>query len=284
MNAEQLRESWKSKQYASAFNPDEPNFSDLMIKELEPALTSTLAPEGFKVITAAETPTVLHFGPKDERFVYGVKTIEALPEAVQNCGILMTAAQIMEQWLIPSSNSEAIELLDPEDRLYFIKNDEVFGGPVLLGFHHKLSYLSDYWERFWTMQMDTMFSLGDNWPDFSPERVRPFTLPQAVERQHEDPIYKVGIINRESTTEGRDRISPFLNDGYVFYSQYVTVIRGNNYPFPEGIKPNLTAAIANVVRNSTLYDINYRDRLIEVHKMAKSQGIDLQGTFAAKQL
>lgn len=280
LDAEQLRAKWKQLDYPATFDPDQPNWTDLSITDLVIPLSQVLAEQrcyfynlsqldGELLDPSRYKPDPLAIDtPFEQTRIWKVRGINQLPPILQGYAKYGDFDEVLETNFYSPRRIAAVKFFDPRDRVYFSIGRESDttapqgAGAATIRLTHLGSLVSEEWRTHWGLQMDTVVNLTPYNQYLTQEMVSSLIPPQEVKDQLG--AGTVGIVGRRSLYRSNDRYCPerYLG-GNLLYSEIITVTR-EKYPFTDLERAQAIANLAESIRRSVLYDLEYRAAVLSL--------------------
>lgn len=266
---EALREHWrtvKAKGNAPAvFDPEQPNWSDLQIRELAPSIERALAPLGYRGVSKDQLPVIKPF---PNEYPYS-----------------SNAADLMDSLSKDGSSHLRVgrALLDPEDQLFIIKGEPQHP-EVLLAMRTAAHPAAPHNVVQWRMNLDVMVNLPTDTRDLDRNAAGGLIHPNSA-RSYRASNGTIFIRNRAAAQGFGDaeRMGQDIGDGRLFYFLQLGILRDGRYPFADSEKPEIREGVADVIRQEIAYGDSYRKGILEVLRFAKANNVDLARVFAARE-
>lgn len=144
---------------------------------------------------------------------------------------------------------------------------------------------SKFWEDNWALRIDLATNVGAG---LTEEQAKQLLSPQSVKKQFRSEAYPgLSIVNRSYLGSRDWDAASFgrltcLEDGWLFYYQFVMVDREGEYPFPFETKERVIEAAGDVISQSLQQEQDYMTNLLRIFRFAQSQKTHFD-IFAAKE-
>ena len=282
---EELREHWKALSYPRMFDPEQPNWTDLAVREIADHLARRIGPMD-------RESTFRNYFVRADRGI-----LEQPPFQLRNCvtGELLTIPHVFSDWESSHWIRSGQPFLDPEDEAYFeqpqhkqplaILHESEPTAPVVFRLAPYGFLCSAFWEKNWAFRIDLAIKVG---ADLTEEQAKLLIHPQSVRNQFRSKTYpSLRMVNRAYLGFQKTDAASFnrytcLEDGWLFYYQFVMVDREGNYPFSDETKKRVIKAAGDVISQSIRHEQVYRANLLRIWRFAKNQGTSLN-IFAARE-
>lgn len=283
---ESLQERWQKNPHPGSFYPDEPNWSDLSIRSLEPMINATLKQTGMHSVRRGDLPTININGPKDQLRIYGVKTVDELPAEIRNDQpIDVNIAQYFEDVVSSHYFRSNKGLFDPEDELFYMGADQTLATPFIMAIRHRPIAWSVFWQHMWSAEIDCMLDLTPLYESLNENMASSLIPPQTARQELQSNLLPVVFAHRETLTSlDPERKKPLWVDDKLIYSHFATIVRHDRYPFTHDDQVLARESFARGISDLAQYEASYRKSLLELFFELKKKGINLTKQFAAKEV
>lgn len=280
---EELRKHWKTLDYPMAFNPDEPNWTDLTILDIisrttvrDPLIWSGV-PEHILGVPGSYI---------DDNYLSMTTPTRAAAVTINSstvAGVSFKIPEIMDGLEGTSLLRSAMKFRDPDDEAYFYKPRQ----QAFVRLSPAATLISAQWQAYWTMRVDTALNL-ERIAGITEAQAKTLLPPQSVVNQFRsalDPT--VHLINREYLFDvqpsGKTFVrSSILEGGWLFFFQLLSVPRQGRYPFSDSDKIQVSEAIVDVLNQYITYMLKYSNQIRVLYAYARGNKIPLD-IFAARE-
>lgn len=247
----------RGRTFPLAWIPDEPNYTDLTIAQLETPLSVEVAKAGYNPTRRSGLPKVTIYGPRDARFIYDVPTIDLLPASIREAGELVEGAEALD-WSLSGNEKFKGDHFTDEDYLYFARQDSSSGTTAFIRIGYIPLFNSAFWARAWGLQVDKIVDLGDHWRYITPEETPLLTAPQSNIDQARDGNRAVFVSRCNLPYYDNNSRPLYYVDGKLITTNYVIVNRGKEYPFSSENRGFIVEAVSKSIRIGLEVDDAYR--------------------------
>lgn len=260
---EELRNHWKTLDYPRAFDPDQPNWTDLTVEEVAKDMRS-LGTGNYYALLKRTTFENVH-----RRMIL----------SSTHPGMTYNIPQVMDEFEGSLHLRAAMPFSDPDDMVYF---DDL---STIVRLSPAATLISDSWQVYWQMRVDTAVNLTNE--GLTENQAKILITPQSVTGQHR-PANELAIsmVNRQylyRTSNNLARAS-IVEGGYLFYFQLLTVERGGHYPFFDEEKKPIIDGIVAVLNKVVGYAKSYRENLLDLFKTYSYNQSHFPDSFARERV